>query len=163
MSVEMKIPEYDPDQCNACGNHISIHRATDFACPRRTDGFWVKDWSPDLHFEKPRSRETIFRAIVSERGLQDAKFGEQHWPVKPIDGSWDKAFQDSEAAAKAACSIHTKDGTLTWWHILNEEFMEAMAAKTRKDQIKEMVQLAAVCVHVLENLVEDEAEEARGR
>ena len=84
----------------------------------------------------------ILDELYAERMRQAAKFGEQNWP----DGTGAEIFARQADAAKVECEKGFKEGTLTWNHILTEEFFEALAEGAESDLRTELVQTAAVCV-----------------
>lgn len=92
---------------------------------------------------------TIFNAIMAERALQDSKWGKQNHPIR--DESFAQDFYTSIAeSAKQTCDAHTREGTLSWLHILNEEIYEAMAEVDYALVRAELVQVAAVVVAMIE-------------
>jgi len=92
----------------------------------------------------------IAEEIISERIRQDQKWGEQNhpdgtgpdWPAIPIGGSFTK---DRADMARRACQSAASHGTVTWHHILAEEFAEAMAEADPVALRAELIQAAAVC------------------
>ncbi len=58
----------------------------------------------------------------------------------------------SEQAAKIACELATRNGTLTWAHIAVEEIAEVINAKNDSDRKKELIQLMAVCGQWVKNI-----------
>lgn len=88
-----------------------------------------------------RIRE-VLDDIEAERMRQLAKWGRQDWP----DGTSHTAESIAQAnTLKAICDVATKDGRLTWRHILREEVAEALAETDWIALRKELIQVAAVC------------------
>jgi hypothetical protein len=88
----------------------------------------------------------VLDEIFEERERQDKKWGEQHWP----DGT-NAGFTSTADAARAFCDARFRDGTLTWYNILREEFTEACAETQWPKLRKELIQVAAVCVAWIED------------
>lgn len=99
-------------------------------------------------------RRDIFAAIHDERERQDAIHGPQHWPISPTGDKWERLFSESESIAKMHCDRRQAQGDISWYHILYEEFCEVFNAKSREEQITELIQMIAVGVHMVEQLVE---------
>lgn len=86
----------------------------------------------------------ILGEVLVERDKQDAKWGEQNHPsVSGVFTSQASPVQPS-VDARNACNEAARDGALTWAHIANEEFAEAIDAPNDKERREELVQLAAV-------------------
>ena len=97
---------------------------------------------------KPQTNRTkIFAEIEQERLRQDEKWGEQNHPMVEDDF-------DFERAAETLRRIRLKNdsGKKTWLSILQEELAEAVLAPSLQKQRKEMVQVAAVAVQIIEYL-----------
>ena len=80
--------------------------------------------------------------VGNEREMQNDKWGEQNHP----DGTGlehDRLMADS---SRRACKAAANDGTVTWRHILVEEFYEAMAEADPSNLRTELIQIAAVAV-----------------
>ena len=95
-------------------------------------------------------RISFFAEIHLERERQDAKWGVQNHPIRP-----DKLHDYFNAVAtliRASCDRAAEDGTITWYHILREEFFEAMAESTPERQREELIQVIAVAVAMVENI-----------
>jgi hypothetical protein len=86
-------------------------------------------------------RYEALEEIALERKRQDAKFGEQNQP----DGTGEQ-FRHFADQARLACDIAKRLGSLTWKHVLAEEFFEALAESDPKKLTTELLQVAAVCV-----------------
>ena len=79
-------------------------------------------------------------AVDAERQAQLAKWGEQHHP----DGTSGHNFRREADAARRSCQSAAQRDAVTWFHILREEFWEAMAETDPKALRTELVQCAAV-------------------
>lgn len=88
----------------------------------------------------------ILADITEERNAQDKKWGEQNHP----DGTGH--FNDGQIAelAIASADAAAEAGTLTWKHILREEYAEAMAERDPVRLREELVQVAAVAAAWIE-------------
>lgn len=101
-------------------------------------------------FENEDPREVLRRAltaevleeVAAERTRQDAKWGEQNHP----DGTGKSIFADYAGIAKRRCDSAAKSGKLTWAHILEEEFWEALAEDGEEALRMELIQAIAVGV-----------------
>lgn len=78
--------------------------------------------------------------LDAERGRQLATFGDQ----RHRDGT-NLANRDWADHAKAQCQNAADEDRLTWAHILQEEFTEALAETDPAKLRAELVQVAAVC------------------
>ena len=56
------------------------------------------------------------------------------------------------AAAQVECDYAHSQGTLTWRKVLREEYREVLAETDRDYLREELVQLAAVCVAMIEKI-----------
>lgn len=93
-------------------------------------------------------RIDIFSKIHAERKRQDSIHGEQNLPIKndaPI-------YKKMAEVAKEICDDNFRDGTITWKDILEEEFWEVFAEDDPEKQAEELIQVAAVCVAMVECL-----------
>lgn len=81
------------------------------------------------------------RAVVEEQGAQLRKWGEQKHP--DLHNPYSQLAVDR---AKARTDQAAEDGTLTWQHILTEEFAEAMGAESLEELRTELVQVGAVAL-----------------
>lgn len=91
--------------------------------------------------------ETVLEEIYLERRRQDAKWGEQNHPM----GTHTTAGTMLRAgAAKLKCEQHAREGTVTWRDILDEEVQEAFAEEDHDALRKELIQVAAVAVAMVE-------------
>lgn len=84
--------------------------------------------------------------IETERTRQDEKWGEQNHPLGFGGSGW---FHEM-GIAKRVCDENAASGTVTWVQILDEEVMEAFAATDENEFREELIQVAAVCVAILE-------------
>src|SRR5581483_7213285 len=92
------------------------------------------------------SRLTVLGEVSGERDRQEAKFPEQELP----DGTAENGDVELASAARWACDRAAADGSLTWRHILKEEFREALAESDPVLLRAELVQVAAVAVRWVE-------------
>lgn len=93
----------------------------------------------------------IYSEIADERQRQDAMWGPQNHP----DGTGEalgtlESRQRVVRMAKHTCDVVGKQGKLTWYHIMNEEWCEALVEDDPLKLRKELVQCAAVIVAWLE-------------
>lgn len=97
----------------------------------------------------------VIASIAAERERQDAKWGEQHHP----DGTgpdWPHIPPGALSARQAAdlarhmCQVAAHHGSVTWHHILAEEFTEGMAEDDPAKLRAELVQVAAVAIAWIE-------------
>lgn len=87
-----------------------------------------------------RDTEQLAAEILAERHRQLAKFGDQRHP----DGTSGHNFKREADAARRSCQRAARNETVTWFHILREEFWEAMAETDQTKLRAELVQCAAV-------------------
>lgn len=95
-------------------------------------------------------RISIFAEIHLERERQDAKWGVQNHPIRPEKST--RYFTVSADLSRELCDEAAENGTITWYHILREEFFEAMAESTLERQREELIQVIAVAVAMVENI-----------
>ena len=90
----------------------------------------------------------ILGEILEERVRQRLKWGDQTLPF------WRASLTDVEIAnnAKAACDKAAVQGRCTWRLVLEEEFREALAESDPELIREELIQLAAVCVQIIESI-----------
>lgn len=96
-----------------------------------------------------RSRQAsknVANEVVAERARQEAKWGEQNNP----DGTGGADMELMAQIAKRETDEAHKDGSLTYKHILKEEFFEALAESNADKLRAELVQVAAVAVAWIE-------------
>ena len=99
----------------------------------------------------------ILKEIQQERDRQDKKWGEQNHP----DGTGKEAFKDFADVAKRKCDAAAGKGTLTFAHILEEEFWEALAESDQNKLRTELIQTAAVTVAWVEKIDRDLAKKEK--
>ena len=97
-----------------------------------------------------KDRLKILSAISDERNRQDEKWGVQDWPLASEGERL--VSKELESGVKEICDRAARSGSQTWYKILGEEFYEAFAAESLDEQIKEMTQVAAVAVAIIECL-----------
>lgn len=95
----------------------------------------------------PFQTHGVLADVFSERVRQHQKFGRQSHP----DGTsvYNKSLAER---VRAACDEATRDGSLTWRHILAEEYFEAVSEKSLRQLRAELVQVAAVAVAWIEDI-----------
>lgn len=99
--------------------------------------------------------QRVLEDVAEERARQDAKWGEQHH--RDGTGAAYQLRQVPELAVDSAqqrCDRAFAEGAGTWEHILFEEFCEAMAEDDLVRLRAELIQLAAVAVHWIEDIDE---------
>ena len=84
--------------------------------------------------------------IVHERIRQDELWGEQNH----LDGTGSPLWKSQAEFAKRYNRRRVANGRITWLHILEEEFYEAMAETDPAKLREELVQVAAVAVNWIE-------------
>lgn len=98
----------------------------------------------------PAARAVALQAVLVERERQDAKHGFD--PTRPTGfGGWWTPMLDR--ALHWLYELAKWRGRLTWRHTLLEEVGEVLAARTTAEAVKELREVAAVCVKVEEALV----------
>lgn len=98
----------------------------------------------------PPARLAAVHALLAERERQDALHGFN--PARPTGfGAW--WWRVLDALAHRLYARAKRRGTVTWAHVLVEEVLEVLSAKTPGAAVKECRQVAAVCVKVEEALV----------
>ena len=95
----------------------------------------------------PVNRQLILSEVYAERDIQDEKFGLQDVPM-----GTGPAFQAESDMARRACDAAFAVGRGTYRDILTEEFWEAMAEDDPALLRKELIQVAAVAVKMIEVL-----------
>lgn len=82
----------------------------------------------------------ITNEIILERRAQDEKWGEQNHP----DGTGGEYNKWLAQGCIDATNEAAEDGSITWKHILREEYAEAMAESDPVRLREELIQVAAV-------------------
>lgn len=100
---------------------------------------------------------SVLAEVAAERSRQDAKWSEQNHP----DGT-DEVWRAAADRARRACQRAAAHDEVTWFHILREEFWEAMAETDPSSLRIELVQLAAVAVAHVEAIDRRTQETTRG-
>lgn len=96
--------------------------------------------------------EQALHEVCNERLAQHVKWGEQNLPNGTGGG-----FRRTMARLKRlACEQAAQRGTVTWGHVLEEEFSEAMAETDPAKLKVELIQVAAVAVAWVEQLDRDQ-------
>lgn len=94
----------------------------------------------------PAARRPVLLEVDTERDGQDEKWGEQNHP----DGTGYAYLQEKADQARRDCNLAAATGTVTWRHILREEYYEALACTDDQQLRAELVQVAAVAVSWIE-------------
>ena len=102
-----------------------------------------------------RTAGAVIAEVAAERERQDAKWGEQNhpdgtgptWPlvIAPMVNA-----ETARILAQRMCQSAARHGSVTWQHILGEEFVEALAEEDPVKLRAELVQVAAVAVAWIE-------------
>lgn len=87
-------------------------------------------------------------AVDEERQRQLHTWGDQRHPM----GTSGHNFKREADAARRACQAAARNDTVTWFHIMREEFWEAMAETDPAKLQNELIQLAAVCQAMIHDL-----------
>lgn len=82
---------------------------------------------------------TTMNAVIAERARQDVRWGEQNHPDGTNSDNKEIADAYRDLTEQAA-----KEGRLTWRHIAQEEFWEALAETDPHRLHAELIQAAAV-------------------
>jgi hypothetical protein len=88
---------------------------------------------------------TIMDEVRQERARQDARFGVQDHP-----NGTSPQFKGLADAARNATRKAVNEQRVTWFHVLKEEFWEAMAESDRTALRAELIQVVAVGVAWIE-------------
>jgi hypothetical protein len=96
-------------------------------------------------------RFRIFAEIDRERKQQDEKWGEQNHPMVRDDFNFKEAGTILKHM-RFENDLENDFGEKTWLNIIGEELAEAVLATSLQEQRKEMVQVAAVAVQIIEYL-----------
>ena len=102
----------------------------------------------NITMEEYHYQLSILQKIQQERRRQDAKWGEQNLPIK---NPWYE-YEELANEAKSICETCLEDGSISWHEILQEEVAEVFAEDDPKKQAEELIQVAAVCVSMIEFL-----------
>jgi hypothetical protein len=95
--------------------------------------------------------------VRREREAQTDKWGEQNHP----DGTGPEygIGQDQAHAWREVCQLAAANGTLTWRHVIQEEFFEALAEEDPDKLRTELIQVAAVAMTWVEAIDRRKAKE----
>lgn len=116
----------------------------------------------------PIDQLRLYADIYAERKFQIEKWGPQHrnlgFGLKTYKTRADKAKAKCDAAEKDSKSLNVDDKA-PWSHILEEEFWEALAeaAPDYAAMRKELIQVAAVAVAIIEDIEENYAPQLSDR
>ena len=94
-------------------------------------------------------RDEILGQINEERFLQDTRWGGQNLNIK--NPGW-YAYHELAEEAKMICDATFQEGTISWHEILLEEVAEVFAEDDPEKQAEGLIQVAAVCVSMIECL-----------
>lgn len=89
----------------------------------------------------PATQFPVLWDVHYERIRQDEKCGEQNHP-----NGTSQIFTETANTCRVMTDMAAKRGRLTWAHILNEEFYEAMSEEDPEKLREELIQVAAVAV-----------------
>lgn len=92
-------------------------------------------------------RIRILHDVYDERERQERKFGEQHHP----DGTSEN-YAGVANLSRDLCQEAVETDSLTWRHILDEEFSESVGEHDKKKLRQELVEVAAVAVAWVEDI-----------
>lgn len=95
-------------------------------------------------------RQEIYAEIEKERLRQNEKWGEQNHPIRIETDQAVRGYKIDAECCKENCEMASMNDSLTWDEILREEVAEIFAADDPEEQIKELIQTAAVCVQMIE-------------
>lgn len=113
-------------------------------------------------------RERVLHFIREERTRQISMYGDNHDLPIGFGGSvttypWLEPFSNSDAAEVESgfredyeTYKSTHGGKPTWMHLIREEVAELFEARDRDHAIEEAVQVAALCVSLVEHLTTNE-------
>jgi NTP pyrophosphatase (non-canonical NTP hydrolase) len=112
----------------------------------------------------------VLNAVAQERVRQNELWGEQNHPMLDVPfctgDSWAayQALKESFCTKEVleACRKLNDSGRTSWFSILLEEVLEAFEEIDLKKQREEMVQVAAVCVQIIEYLDRQAGEREEG-
>lgn len=104
-----------------------------------------------LSFGPARTRD-VLAAVAHERRRQEEKHGPA--PVDRPDGTGMEGLKVLRDWAQRQTDKRTEAGTLTWAHILQEEYYEALAARADIALEVELIQVAATAVSWVETIRE---------
>lgn len=118
----------------------------DSGADTRAQRMFVRDgYLAGLAAQTPTSR--VLAEVAAERVRQEAKFPEQHLP----DGT-NELHGETAEYWKIRTDNAAADGTLTWKHVLSEEFHEALAETNPARLRAELIQVAAVAARWVEDI-----------
>jgi len=100
--------------------------------------------------------QQVLLEVRYERQRQTDKFGQESHPDGvgldlDISGTAEQCMNQ----AKAACDDCANNNSITFWHILFEEVMEANAAPDKVNLREELIQIAAAAVAWIEKIDRD--------
>lgn len=104
-----------------------------------------------LSFGPARTRD-VLAAVAHERRRQEEKHGPA--PVDRPDGTGMEGLKVLRDWAQRQTDERAEAGTLTWLHILQEEYYEALAERGEIALEVELIQVAATAVSWVETIRE---------
>jgi hypothetical protein len=93
----------------------------------------------------------IIADLEDELGRAHAKHGSQSLPLGTRNGGMNLVWRRQ---AQASCDRATREGTLTWMHVIEEELAESACEEDPARFRAELVQTAAMCVKAIKDLDE---------
>lgn len=94
----------------------------------------------------------LLSAILAERAWQEKKFPDQVLPYGTSEG-----FVTEANVYRAMTEAASESGEVTWRHVLLEEVYEALAETDVALLRVELVQVAAVCLRILEQIAGEQS------
>lgn len=95
------------------------------------------------------SLSAIFDDIEAELARSIAKHGVQSLPAGTRNGGMNLHWR---AQAQNSCDRAARDGTVTWWHVLEEEVVEAACEEDPVKLRAELIQVANVAIKFVMDL-----------
>lgn len=105
---------------------------------------------PSLSVVVPQERAEIFRAVNAERDRQVELFPEQVTKGLPLGLQPDRKEEADGARWLTDCA--EIEDRLTWRHVIEEEFLEAISAPSESEAREELIQLAALALAAVEDI-----------
>lgn len=153
-------------RCRETNHELRVAVASHVTCLELLLG--EVDRVPSVSATTP-SREQVLQLIREERTRQLDQYGTNEELALGFGSSvsaypWLFPYTD-ESAAEVQVSFREdyedqvrSDGQPTWMHLIREEVAELFETDHRQDAIDEAIQVAALCVSLVEKLIMDERE-----
>ena len=93
----------------------------------------------------------IIADLEDELGRAHAKHGSQSLPLGTRNGGMNLVWRRQ---AQASCDRATREGTLTWMHVIEEELAESACEEDPEKFRAELIQVAAMAVKAIKDLDE---------